>query len=86
MLQNPEDLQAIITFASVATQIGEYETAVGALERLMLFSNDLPAVRADLGFLCYRLGSFEIANYHLQEALNSGRLPLFTGRAYPRTA
>lgn len=75
MLQNPEDLQAIITFASVATQIGEYETAVGALERLMLFSNDLPTVRADLGFLYYRLGSFEIANYHLQEALNSGRLP-----------
>ncbi|MEM7408124.1 MAG: tetratricopeptide repeat protein [Pseudomonadota bacterium] len=75
MLDNPEDLEAIVRFAEIATRIGEYEVAVGALERLLLYSSDLPEIRADLGFLYFRLGSFELARYHLVEALNSGRLP-----------
>lgn len=75
MLNQPENLDAIIKFTTIATQLGEYEVAVGALERLLLFSSDLPTVRADLGFLYFRLGSREIARYHLLSALNSGKLP-----------
>ena len=74
MLNDPENLQAIADFARLATENGEYETAVGALERLLLFASDSASVRADLGFLYYRLGSYEIARYHLTQALESGKL------------
>lgn len=74
VLNNPENLQGVLDLARIAIELGEYEIAVGALERVMLSASDIPSVRADLGFLYYRLGSLEIARFHLSEALASGQL------------
>lgn len=78
MLDDPENLDKIVQFARIATELGEYEVAVGALERLLLYASDSATVRADLGFLYYRLGSYEVAKYYLAEALESGRLSATT--------
>ena len=75
MLDAPENLEAIVIFATIAANIGEYKVAVDTLERLLLFSSNVATVHANLGFLYLQLGSPEIARSHLLDALNSGKLP-----------
>ena len=75
MLRNPADLDVLFKFATVATQTGDLEGAISALERMLLINANLPRVRLELGVLYYRLGSFEIAREYLETALKAQSLP-----------
>jgi tetratricopeptide (TPR) repeat protein len=75
MLARPADLDVLFKFASLASQIGDLEGAVSALERMLLINGDLPRVRLELGVLYYRLGSYEVARTYLESALKSPSLP-----------
>ena len=61
MLKKPADLDVLFKFATIASQTGDPEGAISALERMLLINPDLPRVRLELGVLYYRLGSYEIA-------------------------
>ncbi|MFZ5780895.1 MAG: tetratricopeptide repeat protein [Pseudomonadota bacterium] len=74
-MRKPADLDVLFRFASLATQIGDLEGAVSALERMLLVNADLPRVRLELGVLYYRLGSYEAARTYLGSALQSPTLP-----------
>jgi tetratricopeptide (TPR) repeat protein len=74
-LNKPADLDVLFKFASLATQIGDLEGAVTALERMLLINPDLPRVRLELGVLYYRLGSYEVARTYLETAMASPALP-----------
>jgi hypothetical protein len=74
-LRKPGDLDTLFKFASLASQIGDLEGAVSALERMLLINPDLPRVRLELGVLYYRLGSYEAARTYLETALQSQALP-----------
>jgi tetratricopeptide (TPR) repeat protein len=74
-LSKPADLDVLFRFASLATQVGDLEGAVSALERMLLINPDLPRVRLELGVLYYRLGSYEVARTYLDTALKSPTLP-----------
>ena len=65
----------LFRFASLATQTGDLEGAISALERMLLINPDLPRVRLELGVLYYRLGSYEVARTYLDTALKSPSLP-----------
>lgn len=75
MLRQPADLDVLFKFATVATQTGDFEGAISALERMLLINPNLPRVRLELGVLYYRLGSYEIARSYLEAALKSQALP-----------
>ncbi len=75
MLRKPADLDVLFKFATVATQTGDLEGAISALERMLLINPNLPRVRLELGVLYYRLGSYEIARSYLEAALKSQALP-----------
>ena len=75
MLRQPGNLDVLFRFATVATQTGDLEGAVSALERMLLIDPNLPRVRLELGVLYYRLGSYEIARTYLQSALASRNVP-----------
>ncbi|MFI4998448.1 MAG: tetratricopeptide repeat protein [Reyranellales bacterium] len=75
MLRKPADLDVLFKFAGLATQTGDLEGAVSALERMLLINPDLPRVRLELGVLYYRLGSYEVARTYLEVALKSPALP-----------
>lgn len=75
MMKQPANLDVLFRFATIASQTGDLEGAVSALERMLLISPDLPRVRLELGVLYYRLGSYEIARTYLQGALDSPNLP-----------
>jgi hypothetical protein len=74
MMEQPADLDVLFKFATVASQAGDLEGAVSALERMLLINPDLPRVRLELGVLYYRLGSYEVARTYLDGALKSPEL------------
>jgi tetratricopeptide (TPR) repeat protein len=71
---HPEDEAATYRFVLVATEFTDYEAAIGALERLLMFNPELSRARKELGFLYARLGNWQIAAQHLRQARASGAL------------
>jgi len=75
MIRQPANLDVLFRFASVASQTGDLEGAISALERMLLINANLPRVRLELGVLYYRLASYEVARTYLEGALKSPNLP-----------
>uniref|UniRef100_Q07M94 Uncharacterized protein n=1 Tax=Rhodopseudomonas palustris (strain BisA53) TaxID=316055 RepID=Q07M94_RHOP5 len=75
MYQNPSDLDVSFKFAHEAVQRGDYEAAIGALERMLFFNPDLPRVKLELGILYFKLGSYEIARGYLLDAMKAASAP-----------
>ncbi len=71
---NPSDLDKTYKFVSVSIETGDYEAAIGALERILMFNPRLSRAEMELGFLYARLGAFQAASEHLNSALNIGDL------------
>jgi tetratricopeptide (TPR) repeat protein len=68
MLRNPADLDATFAYADVSARLGDYEAAVSALERMLLFNPNLPRVQLELGALYFRMGSYDIARDYFAKA------------------
>jgi len=68
MLRDPGNLDAAFAYAEVSAQLGDYEAAVSALERMLLFNPDLPRVQLELGALYFRMGSFDVARTYFEKA------------------
>lgn len=75
MLANPADLDVTFRYAELAIQVGDFEAAISALERMLLFNPDLPRVRLELGVLYFRLGSYAVARSYLQRATEGPNVP-----------
>ena len=69
MLQSPGDLRAAYEYASLSTQVGDYEAAISTLERMLIFSPNNPSLQLELGILYYRLGSYEVAQSYFAQVL-----------------
>lgn len=74
MLAQPGNLEVVFKYATVATEAGDLEGAIAAMEGMLLIDSDLPRVRLQLGILYYRLKSYEVARSYLQTALQSPAL------------
>jgi hypothetical protein len=68
MMRQPTNHDLTFEFVRVATARGDYEAAIGALERLMFFNPKLTRVKYELGALYFRLGSYEMAKRYFREA------------------
>lgn len=71
MVKQPTNHEITFEFARVATARGDYEAAIGALERLLFYNPRLTQVKYELGALYFRLGSYEMAKRYFKEALAS---------------
>ncbi|MBY0381539.1 MAG: tetratricopeptide repeat protein [Xanthobacteraceae bacterium] len=71
MVRHPTDYELTYQYARVASENGDYEAAIGALERLLFYNPRLTRVKYELGSLYFRLGSFEMAKRYFHEALAS---------------
>lgn len=74
MYRNPADLDAALRYAEVATRMRDYEGAIGALERMLLYNPDLPNIRLELAALYARLGAYDAARGYL-DGLPEDKLP-----------
>jgi tetratricopeptide (TPR) repeat protein len=75
MLADPANLDKAFAFAELAARVGDFEGAIGALERMLFINPDLPRVRLELGVLYFRLGSYETARAYIQSALAAPQVP-----------
>ncbi len=69
MVRQPTNYEITSAYVKVATERGDYEAAIAALERLLYYNPDLAKVKYQLGVLYYRLGSYEMARRYFREAL-----------------
>jgi hypothetical protein len=78
MMNNPRDIETTFAYVRVATARGDYEAAIGALERILFYQPGLARVKYELGSLYFRLHSYEMARRYFKEALASPDLDPIT--------
>jgi hypothetical protein len=71
MVREPTNYDVTFEFVRVATARGDYEAAIGALERLLFYQPKLTRVKYELGSLYFRMGSYEMAKRYFLEARQS---------------
>jgi hypothetical protein len=68
MLREPTNYQVTFAYVKVATDRGDYEAAIAALERLLYYNPKLANVKYELGTLYMKLRSFDMARRYFKEA------------------
>jgi hypothetical protein len=75
MLVKPDDLDASFEYAQIETRLGDYEAAIGALERMLYYNPNLPRVKLELGALYFKLKSYQLARTYFNAVLEFKDLP-----------
>jgi hypothetical protein len=75
MFANPSNLEISFKFAEQAAARGDYEAAIGALERMLFFNPNLPRVKLELGVMYFKLGSWDLARGYFQDAIKGPGVP-----------
>ena len=75
LLAKPNDLDAAFRYASLQSDLGDYEAAIGALERMLYYQPDLPRVKLELGILYFHLRSYAMARSYFNAVLSYKDLP-----------
>lgn len=75
ILREPNNIDLNFRFAEIATKLGDYEAAVGALERIVFYNPNLPRVKLELGVLYFRLGAYEMSRSYFEGAVASPDAP-----------
>jgi hypothetical protein len=73
-LREPTNHELTFEYARVAVGNGDFEAAIGALERLLFYNPALTRVKYELGTLYFRMGSYEMAKRYFVEALQDPNL------------
>jgi len=71
VIREPANADLTLQYARVATEIGDYEAAITAMERLQFLNPSLSQVSLELGVLYYRIGSNGLARSYLTKALKT---------------
>lgn len=75
MLDDPSNVDVTMHYANLAIELGDYEAAIPALERILLFNPDLPRIKQEIGVLYYRLDAFDMAKSYLEDARSGDNVP-----------
>ena len=75
ILVNPKNLDLTFRYAELSSALGDYEAAIGALERMLFYNQQLPRVELELGLIYFRLGSYELARNHFEKAIAGADTP-----------
>ena len=75
ILRDPANLDLNFRFAEVSTRLGDYEAAIGALERILFYNPNLPRVKLELGVLYFKLGSYQMARTYFTGAIEAPDTP-----------
>jgi hypothetical protein len=67
VLKDPTNVDVNFRYAEAAVKLGNYEGAISALERLLLYNPNFPGVKLQLAELYIRLGSHNAAGAYLDQ-------------------
>ncbi len=75
MYADPSNLDVSFQFAELAARLGDYEAAIGALERMLFYNPNLPRVKLELGVLYYRIGGYQVSRSYFEQAIATPGAP-----------
>ena len=75
MLARPNDLDLAFEYATLSSQVGDYEGAVSTLERMLIYAPNTPRLQLELGILYYKLGAYDVARAYFEQALANPSVP-----------
>jgi hypothetical protein len=75
MYADPKNIDVTFRFAEIAARLGDYEAAIGALERILLYNPNLPRVKLELGILYYKMGGYQLARGYFEQVRKSRDVP-----------
>lgn len=75
MLQDPSNLDVAFEYASLSSQVGDYEAAISTLERMLIFAPNTARLQLELGILYYKLGSYEVARSYFAQVVSNPSVP-----------
>ncbi len=68
MMKDPANIDNTMNYANLAIKLENYEAAIPALERILLFNPSLTSVKANLGVLYFNLEAYDIAKTYMEDA------------------
>jgi hypothetical protein len=80
MLAAPQDLDLMFAYAGVSARLEDYEAAIATLERMLIFNEDLPRVRLELGALYFRIGAYSVSKRYFESVAGQPGLPDAVGQ------
>lgn len=75
MIANPSDLDLAFEYAQASADAGDYEGAISALERVLIYAPNTPRIQFELGVLYYKLGAYEVARSYFEQVLLNPSVP-----------
>jgi hypothetical protein len=75
MLASPGDLDLAFEYATLSSQVGDYEGAISTLERMLIYAPNTPRLQLELGILYYKLGAYDVARAYFEQALANPSVP-----------
>ena len=75
MLDRPDDLDAAFEYANLSIQVGDMEAAISTLERMLVFTPNMPRLQLELGLLYYRLSAYRTARSYFESAISGPDVP-----------
>jgi tetratricopeptide (TPR) repeat protein len=74
VLRDPKNVRLTLQYAQLAKDRGDYEAAIAAYEKLLLFNPALPDVQYELGVLYFSLESYAVAKTYFERVATSPRI------------
>src|SRR5262249_38186889 len=71
---HPKNVRLTLQYAQLAKDRGDYEAAIAAYEKILLFNPDLPDVQYELGVLYYSLESYAAARSYFEKVAAGPRI------------
>jgi tetratricopeptide (TPR) repeat protein len=75
ILSEPSNVDLSVQYAQLARQRGDYEAAIGAYERLLLYNPELVQLKYELGVLYFELESYIASRSYFDAVAVSPNLP-----------
>lgn len=74
MIETPDDLDLMFAYALKSVEAEDFEAAISTLERMLIFNQNLPRVKLELGAAYFRIGAYQAARTYFEDVANDPAL------------